>query len=263
MQDEAAPSPAPAGEEAGGASYRVSLRRFTGPLDLLLYLVRHHELDILEIPVATITDAYLSHLRQIRDMDLEVASEFLVLAAALVEIKTRMLLPVPPQAPDDEPDEDPRLDLIRRLLEFRRVKDQAETLARLLRERRRRLPARTVADLPEEPGEIPLAAVGLFDLAAAYARILKEITMNLPVRLVYDDRPVAEVMEQLLRRLRIEGPLSFFALFREHRERARGIGIFLAILELVRGRQIRVEQAASFGDIRILPAEGDDGGAPV
>ncbi len=239
--------------EDDASAIRVSLRQFTGPLDLLLYLVRRHELDILEIPVAKITDEYLIAVRAMSPMDLETAAEFLVLAATLVEIKTRMLLPAPPPGPEDEEEgEDPRIDLIRRLLEFRQVKAQAEVLIRLRRDQRRRAGLRIESELLEDPADVPLEEVGLFDLVAAYARLLQEIMMSLPVRLVYDDRPVGDVMDEVVRRLESEGTLSFFSLFREAGERSRGIGIFIALLELVRQRRVRIEQDSPFGDIRIL-----------
>jgi segregation and condensation protein A len=243
--------------------YQVDLDTFRGPLDLLLYLVKRQEVDICDIPIARVTEQFLEHLRLIELIDVELAGDFLVMAATLMEIKSKMLLPKSEETDDDEAD--PRQELVRQLLEYKRFKDaalllEAQAERQLSRVARQPLDAHTGLD----PAAQPLRHVELWDLVSAFGRLMRETLALQPRQIVMDETPIHVYMEQLAARLQPGTPLSFTDIFDPPRHRGRLVGLFLAILELIKRRRVRIEQGEAFGEIWLFahtesettPAEG-------
>jgi segregation and condensation protein A len=232
--------------------YQVDLEAFHGPLDLLLYLVKRNEVDVCDIPVAQVTEQFLNHLHVIRLIDVEWAGEFLVMAATLMEIKSRMLLPRE-EAPAEE-EEDPRLDLVRQLLEYKRFKDAASLLEGRAEEHLCRLPRQPEPVSGPGPAQQPLRAVELWDLVSAFGRLMRETLALAPKQIVMDETPLQVHMETVVARLRASAGLRFSEVFTPPHTRGRLLGLFLAILELIKSRQIVVEQPEPFGDIWVASA---------
>jgi len=235
--------------------YKVRLAVFEGPLDLLLYLIRRDELDIHDIRIEEITRQYMEYLGLMRMLDLDIAGEFLVMAATLMYIKSRMLLPAEEQPLEaEEEGDDPRLDLIRQLLEYRRFKEAAERLGECQIERAQMFPrgqAEPALDEPDEPGR-ELAEVSLFDLLSAFREVLNRVSEHdLTREIIEEEYSVSDRIAEILERIRRERTLPFRALFRAGTGRAEVIATFLALLELIRLRQLRVRQARGFGEIMI------------
>lgn len=238
------------------APYAVKLDVFEGPLDLLLYLIEKEELDIYDIPIARVTEQYLEYLEAMSCLDLDLASEFLVMAATLMDIKARMLLPPPATEVAPETDEnraaDPRQELVDRLLEYRRFKQLAEELRQ--RERAQALTFGRGDGETETAAGVAILPDGLsvFDLVGALRDVLAEVREP-PVGEVCRDRySVIEKMAQLEDLLARSVPVSFRDLAR-YREREEVVVTFLALLELVRLRRVRVEQRGLFGEILLFP----------
>jgi segregation and condensation protein A len=228
--------------------YQVDLDTFRGPLDLLLYLVKRQEVDICDIPIARVTEQFLAHLRVIELIDVELAGDFLVMAATLMEIKSKMLLPQSEESENDEAD--PRQELVRQLLEYRRFKDaalllEAQAERQLSRVARLPLDAHTSPD----PAAQPLRRVELWDLVSAFGRLMRETLALQPRQIVMDDTPIHVYMEQIAARIQGGTPLAFTAVFEPPRHRSRLVGLFLAILELIKRGRVRIEQAGVFGEI--------------
>jgi segregation and condensation protein A len=220
--------------------FLVDLDIFRGPLDLLLYLVRKHEVEITELPIAPITDQFLEYLAVIEQLDVDAVGDFLEVASTLVEIKSRMVLPRSEEIED--PLEDPRRELVERLLE--RSRDWQQRYPRL---------ANDLAERGRQPADEPIREVELWDLVSAFGRILREKEAAKPSSIVYDDTPIHVYMARIHAQLLERGQLAFTELFRPHRHKSTVIGIFLAILELVRHHHARVEQTDIYGEIWILP----------
>lgn len=252
--------------------YRVSLDLFEGPLDLLLFLIRRAEVDIHDIPVAIIADQYLAFLRQIEDIDVELAGEFLVMAATLVELKSRTLVPTPAEDDEGAGDEvknrdalnpaDPRFELVKQLLAYQRFRIAADELDLRRQEFAQRYALRPgsrnrPSDDDDETGAIDLELEDLhvLDLAANYERIIESIDFaRLGDHVVeMDDTPVALYQEDLLDRLRSsrDGRLTLQSTFL-NQEPPQRIGFFLATLELVRLRRVNVEQEDIDREIEIV-----------
>src|SRR5262245_55753087 len=208
----------------------VKLERFEGPLDLLLHLIKRDEIDIYDIPISHITQQYLAYIDLMRSLDLDVAGEFLVMAATLMRIKAKMLLPLPASG-DEEEEGDPREELVQRLVEYRQFKEAAGTL-RAREDERRLLFERGMLPGEDEMGQLPLASVTLFDLIDALNRVLA----RLPETEVYEIRSetfdVEDKIAYLVRRLEEEGRLSFLTLLTRCRVRAEMVVTFIALLEL-------------------------------
>lgn len=235
--------------------YLVDLDTFRGPLDLLLYLVKRQEVDICDIPIARITDQFLEYMRVLEIIDVDRAGDFLVMAATLMEIKSRMLLPADPQSAAEE--EDPRSELVRQLMEYRKFKDAAQQLEILAESQSYRLP-RQIIDRPEpvSASEQPLREVELWDLVSAFGRLMRETQALAPQQIVVDQTPLHVYMENILGRLAKEGAIPFSALFSPPYQRSRLIGLFLAVLELIRLYKLQVEQSDVFGEIELrLPEQ--------
>jgi len=232
--------------------YRVTLDVYSGPLDLLLFLIRREEVDVYDIPIVKITEQYCQYVEMLRQLDPDAVGEFLVLAATLMEIKSRMLLPRPPEEADDEEALDPRADLVRQLLEYKRFKDAAEHLSRRADEFSRRWP-RPPAGLPEADHEVDLEEAELWDLLAAFNRLMLQTgRTGYAHQIVYDDTPVAVHASNILERLQASGGAIEFAAIFAGRSRGECVGLFLALLELIRQRRVRAEQDRPFGQIYVF-----------
>lgn len=232
-------------------SYRVQLDVFSGPLDLLLYLVRRDELDIQDIKIARLTEQYLQYIGLLEQIDPNAAGDFLVMASTLVEMKSRALLPSPPLESDDD-DDSPRTMLVRQLLEYKRFKDAAAALGSSADERRKRF-VRAPADLPKDLEGVELEEAQVWDLLEAFGRVMSSIGKGPGLHEVtYDDTPLAEYADLILDTLERTGPAKFQALFTERSNRAEIIGMFLALLELLRNQRVRAEQDAMHGEIYLF-----------
>lgn len=241
-------------------TFRVDLDIFRGPLDLLLYLVRKHEVDATDIPIAAVTEQFLEHVSVLEQIDVNLAGDFLELAGTLIEIKSRMVLP---QGGEEEPLEDPRQDLVRQLLQYKRYRDAASMLDERSRAWQERF-ARLANDLPPrslDPAEQPIHEVELWDLVSAFGRIIRETEAAKPSSIVYDDTPIHVHMARIQERLLARGHLAFSGLFERGMHKSSLIGVFLAVLELVRHKQVLLEQNQLFGEIWLLPRA--DGQGPL
>lgn len=233
--------------------FRVQLDMFSGPLDLLWYLVRKHELDILDIPIARVTDQYLEMIAVLEVIDVGAVGDFLEMATRLMEIKSRMILPREEEVEEEEI-EDPRQDMVERLLEYKKYRDAASMLEERGHEWQQRF-ARRVNDLPQlsiDPSEQPIQEVELWDLVSAFARVMRENVLSDANAIRYDDTPIEVYMEQIQGRLAEENRVKFSSLFVSGMTKSQMVGIFLAVLELIRHHQINVEQETLFGEIWIL-----------
>ena len=234
--------------------YQVDLATFRGPLDLLLYLVKRNEVDICDIPIAAITEQFLEYLRVIELLDVEAAGDFLVTAATLMEIKSRMLLPRADEVAAEE--DDPRKELVRQLLEYKKFKEAAALLEAQAEQQSYRLPRLAVESPPERDLlQQPLRQVELWDLVSAFGRLMRETLALQPQEIVVDQTPVHVYMEMVVQRLAQEPRLAFSALFTPPYQRGRIVGIFLACLELMKGQRIMAEQEQVYGEIWLLLRE--------
>lgn len=246
-------------------AYVVELEAFSGPLDLLLHLIQKNQVDIYDIPIARITDQYLAHLQLMEARDVEVAGEFIVMAATLMEIKSRMLLPPPPSQESEEEGPDPRAELVQMLEEYRRYKEAAEIFrsrsevwTRVFR-RGGELPPDVAALVPEAE----LANLSVTALVDALHQVLLEAEADHGATAVQREKVTVRMkIAELWRRLNAhpEG-ISFRGLFTRPFTRADVIAMFLAVLELLRLGRIRVVQRQVFGDLHIqrVPLTGDAG----
>jgi len=233
-------------------AYPVRLENFEGPLDLLLHLIKKHEVDVYDIPIALVTQQYLEYLELMQELDLEIAGEFLVMAATLIHIKSRMLLPRP--APEqEEPDEDPREALVQRLIEHQRYKAAAELLheRETLRSAQWHRPDERVASIAGEEHE-PELEVDLFSLLTAFRAVIARARQRPTVVVPSEQISIETRIEQLLARLSETEACGFGDLFADTGgSRPALIVTFLALLEMIRLRLVRVFQAGAFGEIRV------------
>ncbi len=225
----------------------VILEAFEGPLDLLLYLIRRQNLDILNIPIYAITQQYMSYIDLMGDMRLELAAEYLVMAAMLAEIKSRMLLPKPAHA--DAEEDDPRAELVRRLQEYERYKKAAEQLDEFPRQERDFFMMR--AKLPELKFERPLADVSMDELMRAFADVLRRMDVNAHHQIQKEPLSIRERMTEVLSRLRNTSFVSFESLFSPKEGRIGVVVTFIAILELVKQALIEIIQNEPYSPIHI------------
>lgn len=232
-------------------SVTFKLPRFEGPLDLLLHLIKRDEIDIYDIPIARITQQYLQYIELMRMLDLDVAGEFLVMAATLMRIKAKMLLPV--QQPGEEEDEgDPREELVQRLIEYRQFKEAAEQLKNH-EGQRRLLYERGIVPTEDDAGPLPLAPATLFDLLEALNRVLSRVPQRVVYEVATDVFDVEDKMSLIARTVAEDGELSFLRLVQHCRARLEIVVSFMALLELIKLGQVIVVQDENFSDIRVLP----------
>lgn len=228
--------------------YRVQLDVFAGPLDLLLHLIRRDEVDILDIPIARITAEYLDHVHLLKQLDPNTAGEFLVLAATLIELKSRCLLPTPPIDDVDDSD-DPRAPLVKQLLEYKRFKDAARALGHAADDRAKKY-VRQPAELPKDLAGLELEEAQVWDLLTAFGRVMTAVGRGpLQHQVLYDDVPIELHAAEIVAILEREGPTEFESLFDGPPNRHQIVGRFLALLELVRSHRVRAEQEQAFGRI--------------
>jgi segregation and condensation protein A len=256
------------GAEQTELPYQVRIENFEGPLDLLLHLIKKNEINIYDIPIAMIAQQYLSYIEAMKDLNLTVAGEFLVMAATLLQIKSKMLLPVEETAEDDEDGPDPREELVRRLLEYKTFKEaarQLDTQERMWREIYSR-PVVAHESSSESSDDAMLDNIGLFDLVDALQTILDRNPGKKLLEIIPDNLTVRDRMNAILEALEGQESIGFEALFEASCHRLVIIVTFLALLELIRLRTVRVYQAESFGPILVSrmfslvpdPAELDD-----
>lgn len=245
--------------ERGAHAYRVRLENFEGPLDLLLHLIQQHELDIMDIPIGFITEKYVDYIMLMQELNIDVASEYLVMAATLAYIKSKMLLPPDPNAEVDEEGElegDPRMELVRRLLEYQKYKLVAEQLAS------RTIFGRDVfsrgTQNPTAEGSAPLAPVSLFRLLDAFQGVLKRAKTNIDHEIELDRLSITDRINQLVDILKRGPRLAFEDLFEGQRMRSELIVTFLALLEMTRLRMTRILQEEALGPIFVELSVQDD-----
>jgi segregation and condensation protein A len=239
--------------ESALEAYPIRLQHFEGPLDLLIHLIRRNEVNIYDIPIALITDQYLEYLSLMQELNLDLAGEFLVMAATLIHIKSRMLIPRPtPEAEGELEEEDPREALVRRLLEHQKFKAAAELLheRETLRSAQFRRPDAAVAEAAGDEQE-PELEVDLFSLLAAFRGVLERAKSRPKVVLPPEQMSIEQRIEQLLERLSETEAVGFEELFADANTRGALIVTFLALLEMIRLKLIRAFQSGSFGPIRV------------
>ncbi len=228
--------------------YQVQLEIFRGPLDLLLYLVKRDELDLRDIPIARVTEQFIAYLDVLQMIDVERVGDFLVMAATLMELKSRILLPRPEEFHEEE---DPRQELVRQLIEYKRFKDAAALLEARAEEHGQRLSRQPIVTRSPS-GPAPLRPVELWDLVSAFGRLLRETLAVQQHQISVDQTPLHVFMEEVSARLASAGRLSLTELFTPPRTRSRLVGFFLAILELIRSFRAHAEQSDPFGDIFVV-----------
>jgi len=245
------PQPADADFEPSPDAYTVTLERFTGPLDLLIHLIKKNEVSIYDIPISLITAQYLEYLQIIEELNLDVAGDFIVMAATLIHIKSRMLLPRPDTSQEDA-EEDPRGLLVNRLLEYQKFKAAASLLheRETLRSAQWQRPDQRIADLAGEDYETEIE-IDLFSLMAAFKTVLDRARQRPKVAIPGAQISIEERMEQLLARLSETEACGFEDLFADAHSRQDLIVTFLALLEMIRMALVRVFQAGMFGSIRV------------
>ncbi len=249
--------------------YQVRLEMFEGPLDLLLHLIKKNEINIYDIPIALIASQYMQYLDAVRSLNLSVAGEFLVMAATLLKIKSKMLLPTEDGEQDDEDGPDPREELVRQLLEYKRFKEAARELdgrERLWRDVFGKEPV-PVPVSGEPAPQITLDNLTLFDLVDALQGVIARLPQESVLEIMPEHLTVHDCMNVILEKLEGQESVAFLSLFEEERQKAVVIVTFLALLELVRIKVIRVFQTEMFGSILVtraysLVTEGDDPDSP-
>jgi segregation and condensation protein A len=237
------------------SDYKVKLEIFEGPLDLLLYLIKRDEIDIYDISIERITGQYLEYIQAFKELNIDIAGEFVVMAANLIYLKSRSLLPVDQQPPEEDSDEDdPRWDLIRQLIEYKKFKEAGAQLQ--LRElEQERIFARDSAPASPADGPLRLGEVGIFQLINAFQNVVKRVEARQDVGEIFGERfSVSDKIDMILRRLANGTPLRFSDLFGEITSRVEIVVTFLALLELVRLKQVRAIQKNVFEEIEIASA---------
>ena len=233
--------------------YKIDLDTYNGPLDLLLYLIRREEVDIYDIPITKITNQYMAYLNKLQSIDIGLAGDFLVMASTLMYVKSQTLLPRS-EITDEEDMEDPRLELVKQLLEYKRYKEATSTMTRLSEERSQRFSRpeeRLIDDGKEDDGKLNLDDVDVWKLAQFFSGFMKQTLGDVIQKIVYDDTPVHVYMDKVLNRLTRASAVSLKELLYESQGRSELIGFFLALLELVRLKKIKLEQTQDFDEIQI------------
>ncbi|HLF18064.1 MAG TPA: segregation/condensation protein A [Candidatus Omnitrophota bacterium] len=234
--------------------YKLRLDLFEGPLDLLLYLIKKNDIDIKDIPIALVTEQYMEYIELMKILDLDIVGDFLVMAATLMHIKSKMLLPPDPTLQEEE-EEDPRDELARRLLEYKKFKEIADTLQdkeKLRRDFFSRFVDEVAREQLKEDAKEVLLEVNLFDLINAFSEALKKLPEEIIHEIIDDKYTVDDKVHDLLHALLEASSLALNDLFKKCRSRTEVVVTFLAILELIRLQEIKVIQQEVFGPIEIL-----------
>ncbi len=238
-------------------TYRVKLPVFEGPLDLLLFLIKQSHIDITNLPIAEITEQYLEYLELMQILDLEIAGDFLVMAATLLQIKSKLLLPPDETAVEEEDEADPRAELVRKLLEYQQFKAAADRLHDLEQQRLAvftRVPSEGQG-LEPDVVEGPFFEASLFDLLTALSQVLKKVPREIFHEIIKDAFTVEQKMEALRQQIAQTPQIEFTTLFEAARDKLEVITTFLALLELIRQRVVVARQGEVFGAIIILRAD--------
>jgi segregation and condensation protein A len=239
-------------------SPRIELPAFEGPLDLLLFLIRKNEIDIHDIPIAPITRQYMEYLELMKEVNLDIAGEFMVMAATLIHIKAKMLVPVDPTEAQGDAAEDPREALVQRLLEFQRYKEAAGVLHQK-GQVRAAIWTRPETALPDfDDGGEPMLEAGLFDLIGAFRGVLERRKVLLAHTIEAAGKSVEQRIEELLELIREGASVEFLELFYAEETKADMIVTFLALLELIRLKRVKVYQRGLFGQIRVFRPVGPE-----
>ncbi len=233
-------------------TYKIKLEIFEGPFDLLLYLIKKNELNVYDIPIAGILDQYLQYLELMRLLDLNIAGEFIVMAATLMQIKSKMLLPQEINLADEIPDDerDPRAELVKRLLEYKQFKEAAQVLRLKERERQDIFKRQPVLE-DKESGESFFEA-SLFDLINAFSKALKDVPKELFYEVIKDEFTVEGKVHDLLHMFMNKPRVKLTELFSQARSKLEVIATFLAVLELIRLKEVIVVQKSVFGEIEVF-----------
>lgn len=233
--------------------YKVKLEIFEGPLDLLLFLIKRDELDIYDISLERITKQYLEYLQAFKELNIDVAGEFVVMAANLIYLKSRSLLPVDQQPPEEDVEEDdPRWDLIRQLIEYKKFKEAAAQLQVRQLEQERIFVREPNGVDPIAAAPLRLGEVGVFQLINAFQAVIKRVEAREDLREIFGEHyTVSDKIEWILQRVSDGVPLRFSELFARMASRVEIVVTFLALLELVRLRQISATQASPFDEIEL------------
>jgi segregation and condensation protein A len=242
--------------------FRVQLDVFRGPLDLLLYLARKQELDLIEIPISLVTGQFLEYLDVLQELDINGVGEFVELASLLMEMKSRLVLPT--VEVEEESIDDPREELVERLLEYKKYRDAAVILDEQSRAWQDRC-QRVANDLPPRQIDIaeqPIHEVELWDLVSAMGRILRETQQLQPSNIVYDETPIHVYMTQIHEQLCQQPRLAFSDLLQSGMHKSAMIGVFLAILELMRHHNMTARQDSPHAEIWMTCGEGYSFGSP-
>jgi segregation and condensation protein A len=233
--------------------YKVKLEIFEGPLDLLLYLIKKEELDIYDIPIAKITDQYLEYLEMMKLLDLDIAGEFIVMAATLMQIKSKMLLPPEEVSQEAEAEEeDPRAELVKRLLEYKKFKEAADELAKKEARANALYTRKNEEKIFLEAEDSPFFEASIFDLLTAFSKILKEVPKETFYKLIKDEFTVTEKIHDIFHMLVNKPKIYFSELFIRARSKLEIVVTFLAILELIRLKEVLIAQKRPFGEIEII-----------
>lgn len=234
-------------------AYKIQLEKFEGPLDLLLYLIKKDEIDIYDIPIAEVTEQYIQYIELMKVLDLDGVGDFLVMAATLLQIKSRMLLPPDPHAA--EPQEDPRTELVRRLEEYQRIKEAAEELRVRAEQRQdlfpRRIDAEAIAGLKEESKEVYFEA-NLFDLITALTAAMTNKPERSSYEVAREEYTVEEKVHDILHLLVERPSMRLQDLFERARSKLEVIVTFMAVLELCKIKEVVVVQKRLFADIELV-----------
>ena len=235
------------------SEYKVKLEIFEGPLDLLLYLIKRDELDIYEISLERITRQYLEYLQAFKELNIDVAGEFVVMAANLIYLKSRSLLPVDQQPPEEEAEEDdPRWDLIRQLIEYKKFKEAAAQLQVRQLQQERIFVREPLGFDTNGTAPLPLGEVGIFQLINAFQTVIKRVEAREDLREIFGEHfTVSDKIDWILQRVADGVPLRFSELFVSLASRVEIVVTFLALLELIRLRQVRASQPDPFAEIEI------------
>jgi segregation and condensation protein A len=234
--------------------YKVRLEIFEGPLDLLLYLIKRDEIDIYDISLERITQQYLEYLQAFKELNIDVAGEFVVMAANLIYLKSRSLLPVDQQPPEEDVEEDdPRWDLIRQLIEYKKFKEAAAQLQTRELEQERVF-ARVGDSVVSEIAPLSLGEVGIFQLINAFQQVLKRLEAREDLQEIFGENfTVSDKIERILQAMAQGKPIKFSELFARMASRVEVVVTFLALLELIRLKQVRTIQPNEFDEIEIAP----------
>jgi segregation and condensation protein A len=232
--------------------YKVKLEVFEGPLDLLLYLIKRDEIDIYDISIERITRQYLEYLQAFKELKIDIAGEFVVMAANLIYLKSRSLLPLDQQPPEEDAEEDdPRWDLIRQLIEYKKFKEAAAQLHDRALEQER-IFTRDGGSAAISGAPLPLHEVGIFQLIHAFQEVIKRVEAQEDLQEIFGERfSVSDKIEKILERVGDGAPVRFSELFGQIVSRVEIVVTFLALLELIRLNQVRAMQRKMFDEIEI------------